>query len=85
MEKPTVDRTVRVDISIAPAKMPSFVRWDGENQYLEIRVTQQFMRQVAEEALAMNDDRLEVLPEARIRDPQIEAIGKMLLTELQNQ
>jgi AraC family transcriptional regulator len=73
------------DISIAPARMPSFVRWDGENQYLKIRVTHQFMRQVAGEALEMNDDRLELIPEARIRDPQIEAIGKMLLTELQRE
>jgi AraC family transcriptional regulator len=70
------------DISIAPAKVPSFVRWSGENQSLKIRVPQQFMHQVAGEALAMNDDHLEVLPEARIRDPQIEAIGKLLLTDL---
>jgi AraC family transcriptional regulator len=33
----------------------------------------------------MNPDRLELLPEFRMRDPQMEAIGMMLLTELQQE
>jgi AraC family transcriptional regulator len=73
------------DISITPAKIPFFARWDGEDHYLQIRITSQFIQSVAREALAMNPDRLELLSESRIRDPQIEAISMMLLTELQQE
>jgi AraC family transcriptional regulator len=71
------------DISITPARVPFFARWDGEDHYLQIRIASGFIQTVAREALAINPDRLELLTEFRIRDPQIEAIGTMLLTELQ--
>ena len=71
------------DLSITPAQMPFFARWDGEDHYLKIRLTSQFIHQVAREALDIDSDRLELLPQARIRDPQLEAIGLMLLSELQ--
>lgn len=71
------------DISIAPAQMPSFVRWDGENHYLKIRIAHQFIQQVAIEALEVKGDRLELLSQARIRDAQLETIALMLLNELQ--
>jgi AraC family transcriptional regulator len=71
------------DISITPAEMPFFARWDGEDHYMQIRIASRFIQQVAREALEMNPDRLELLPEFRTRDPQIEAIGMMFLTELQ--
>lgn len=71
------------DLSITPAQMPFFARWEGEDHYLKIRLTSRFIQRVAREALDMDSDRLELLPEARIRDPQIEAIGLMLLSELQ--
>jgi AraC family transcriptional regulator len=70
------------DISITPAQMPFFVRWDGENQLLKIRLASQFMERVAREALEIDGDRLELMSEARIRDSQIETIGLMLWTEL---
>jgi AraC family transcriptional regulator len=80
------------DLSITPAQMPFFARWDGEDHYLKIRLTSQFVQRIAREALEMDSDypeggtashRLELLPQARIRDPHIEAIGLMLLAELQ--
>lgn len=71
------------DISITPARVPVFARWDGEDTYLQIRITSRFIQNVARETIAMNPNRLELLPEFRIRDPQIEAIGLMLLSELQ--
>lgn len=71
------------DLSITPAQMPLFARWEGEDHYLKIRLTSQFIQRVAREALEMDSDRLELLPQAQIRDPQIEAIGLMLLAELQ--
>lgn len=71
------------DISLTPAKVPFFARWDGDDHYLQIRMTSRLIQRVAREALDLQSDRLELLPEFRIRDPQLEAIGMLLLTELQ--
>ncbi|MBW4694405.1 MAG: AraC family transcriptional regulator [Lyngbya sp. HA4199-MV5] len=71
------------DISITPAKVPFFTRWEGEDHYLQIRIAAQFMQTVARESLSISPDRLELLSEFKTRDPQIEAIGLLLLTELQ--
>lgn len=73
------------DISITPAKTPFFARWDGDDRYLEIRIASRFIQSVAREALAMNPDRLELLPEFRTRDPQIEAMGMLLFAELKQE
>lgn len=71
------------DISITPAEMPFFGRWQGDDHYLQIRIAAQFIQQVAQEALEMNADQIELLSEFRVRDPQIESIGLLLLSELQ--
>jgi AraC family transcriptional regulator len=73
------------DISITPAKVPFFARWDNDDHYLQIRIASGFIQNVAREALEMNPDRLELLSEFRTRDSQIEAIGMMLLAELQQE
>jgi AraC family transcriptional regulator len=73
------------DISITPAEIPFFARWDGDDHYLQIRIASGFIQQVAREALAMNSDCFELISEFRIRDPQIEAIALMLLTELKQE
>lgn len=73
------------DMAITPANMPLFARWGSDDHYLQIRLTSQFLQNVARETLAKDSDRLELLPEFRTRNPQIEAIGMMLLTELQQE
>jgi AraC family transcriptional regulator len=73
------------DISITPAKVPFFARWDSEDRYLRIRLTSRFLQSVAREALDMNPDQIELLPEFKMRDRQIEAIGMMLLAELKQE
>ncbi len=73
------------DISITPANMPFFARWDGDDHYMQIRIASRFIQSVAIEALGMNPDRLELLPEFRTRDRQIESVGMMLLAELQQE
>ena len=73
------------DVAITPAETPSFVQWEGEDHFIQIRVAAQFIQQIAREALEINSDCLELLPEFRTRDPQIEAIGLMLLSELQQE
>jgi AraC family transcriptional regulator len=71
------------DFSITPAELPIFARWDSDDRFMQIRIPSQFVQQVAQEALNQNPDRVELLPEFRMRDPQLEAIALMLQTELQ--
>ncbi|KAM3111585.1 MULTISPECIES: helix-turn-helix domain-containing protein [unclassified Phormidesmis] len=73
------------DISITPAKTPFYDRWEGEDHYLKIRLASRFIERVTRETLASNSDQLQLRLEFRTRDPQIEAIGRMLLTELQQE
>jgi AraC family transcriptional regulator len=73
------------DICITPARTSFFARWDEDDQYLLIRIASDFIQNVATEALGMNPDRLELMSEFRTRDPQIEAMGMMLRTELQEE
>lgn len=73
------------DISITPAKIPFFARWDGDDRYLQIRITSRFMQSVAGETIDINPDRLELISEFRTRDRQLEAIGMMLLAELKQE
>lgn len=73
------------DISITPAEVPFFARWEGDDRYLEIRIASHFLQTVASETLNLNPDRLELLPEFRLRDPHLESIGLMLLAELKQE
>ena len=71
------------DFSLTPANLPFFARWEGDEDYLQIRIKAQFVRDVALETLDRDGDRLELRPGFRIRDPHIEAIGTLCLSELQ--
>jgi AraC family transcriptional regulator len=73
------------DMSITPAEMPFFARWEGDDNYLQIRIASRFIQQVARETLDRNPDDLELMPEFRMRDPHMEAIALMLLQELQQE
>jgi AraC family transcriptional regulator len=71
------------DISITPAQVPLFARWEDEDHFLEIRLAVHFVESVAKETLNKQPDQLELLSEFRMRDPQLEAIALMFLAELQ--
>jgi AraC family transcriptional regulator len=73
------------DISITPAKTSFFARWNEDDRYLLIRIASNFIQNVAMEALNLNPDCLELIPEFRMRDRQVEAIGMMLLAELEQE
>lgn len=73
------------DISITPAKVPFFARWDRDDHYLQIRIASRFIQSVARETTDINPDRLELVPEFRTRDPHIESIGMLLLSELKHE
>lgn len=70
------------DISITPAQTPFFARWDDDDHYLELRLDSGFITTVAQEALDLNPDRIQLAPEFRLRDGRLEAIALMLLDEL---
>lgn len=72
------------DLSIAPAGVLLLSQWNQEDQYLRIRIASEFLQQVAQDAIEIDSDRVELLSEFRVRSPQIEQIGMMLLSELQN-
>lgn len=73
------------DISITPAEMPFFARWEGEDHYLHIRIASRFIESVARETLNRSVDQLELLPEFQTRDRQLEAIAMLLLAELKQE
>lgn len=72
------------DISIAPAESSIFSQWNQDDQYLRIRVTSDLLNQVAQSETGTGANRIELLPEFRVRNLQIEQIGMMLLGELRN-
>ncbi|ABW27090.1 AraC family transcriptional regulator [Acaryochloris marina] len=69
------------DFSLAPAGSPFFARWEGHEHCLEVKLTDQFVRKVVQETLEQDCDRISLVPGFRMRDPQIETIAMMLLTE----
>lgn len=73
------------DISITPAKVPFFARWDRDDHYLQIRIASHFIQSVARETIDINPDRLELLSEFQTRDPHIESIGMLLQAELKQE
>ncbi|WP_199320698.1 helix-turn-helix domain-containing protein [Leptolyngbya sp. FACHB-261] len=72
----------RGDLTIAPAGVLLFSQWHQDDRYLRIRVTSKFLEQVAQNALEIGASRIALLPEFRTKNPQIEQIGMMLLSEL---
>ncbi len=75
---------VKGDICIIPAGSPIFSQWKQEDQYLRIRIAPQLLQQVAQEASEVGSDRVELLPEFRVRHPQIEQLSVMLLSEVKD-
>ncbi|MBE9110123.1 helix-turn-helix transcriptional regulator [Nodosilinea sp. LEGE 07298] len=69
------------DISITPAQTPFFARWQDDDHYVELRLDSAFMAAVAQDSLGL-PDRIELMPEFRLRDGRLEAIALMLLDEL---
>ena len=73
------------DLLIVPADTPLITQAEGDVQIMQIRLKDSFVRQVAGETVAQDSDRIELVPSFQIRDPHIEAIATMLLTELQHE
>jgi len=73
----------RGEMLITPANTPLFARWEREENCLQIRLTDDFVRNVAKETVVGDCDRITLKPEFHARNPQLESISTMLLNELQ--
>lgn len=73
------------DMTLTPAQVPLFARWEDEDHFVEIRIAAHFVECIARETLDKDPEQFELLCEFRMRDPQLEAIALMLLTELQQE
>ncbi|MEL6500848.1 MAG: AraC family transcriptional regulator [Cyanobacteria bacterium J06623_1] len=71
------------DMLITPANTPLFVRWEGNENCLQIQIPEAFIKRVAEEALGKNGDRLTLVPTFHNRNQQLEAITSLLMAEVQ--
>jgi AraC family transcriptional regulator len=70
------------DFSITPAQTPFFARWESDDCFVQIRIAARLIQQVTSETFVRKSDALEVLPEFKQRDPQLDAIASLLLNEL---
>lgn len=71
------------DMLITPANTPLFVRWEGEENCLQIQVSASFLARVAAETLGKDGDRITLLPTFQSRNQQLEAIATLLMAEVQ--
>jgi AraC family transcriptional regulator len=71
------------DVAIAPAGLSKW-QWKGEDRYLAMNLATRLMDKVAIEALQTDPSRIDLNLTFRVRDPQIQQIGMMFLSELQN-
>lgn len=70
------------DISVTPANIPASYRAEGEDHYFHVGVPTQFLQSVAQSTAELDPDRLELMTEFRVRDPQLEQTLLLLRSEL---
>ena len=70
------------DISITPASIPASYRAEGDDHYFQVQIPAQFVQSVAQSAAELDPDRLELVTEFRVRDPQLEQTLMLLRSEL---
>jgi AraC family transcriptional regulator len=70
------------DLAITPAGVKSGYHSEGEDRYLYVRISSQFINKVASEAIAIEPNRIELIPEFRVRNLEIEQILMLLRSEL---
>jgi AraC family transcriptional regulator len=70
------------DISVTPANIPASYRAEGEDHYFHVEIPAQFLQSVAHSTAELDPDRLELVTEFRVRDPQLEQTLLLLRSEL---
>jgi AraC family transcriptional regulator len=68
---------------ITPAKTPLFVRWEKDENCLQIQLPEVFLKRVAEETLGKNSEHLTLVPTFQSRNKQVEALTTLLMAEFQ--
>ncbi len=63
---------------ITPADCPLFVQWDGDEHCVQIQLPVDFLREVAQETLGQDGDRLHLTPQFQVRDAQLNSIAQLL-------
>ena len=71
------------NLYIVPAMIPAFFAWDIYDDAEEISLEPASLRRVAAEAVGMDPGRVELLPVPSVRDPQLEGIVSLFLSELE--
>jgi AraC family transcriptional regulator len=71
------------EMLITPANTPLFVRWEGDENCLKIQLPDAFLKQVAEETLGKDGNRLTVVPTFQSQNQPLEAIANLLMGEVQ--
>lgn len=69
------------DMLITPANTPLFVRWQGDENCLQIQLPASFLKRISEETLGKDGDRLTLVPTFQSRNQQLEAIAMLLIAE----
>ncbi|MEO1392239.1 MAG: AraC family transcriptional regulator [Cyanobacteria bacterium J06634_5] len=72
----------RGDLLVTPANTLLATQAEGDVHIAQIRLQDSFLRQVAEDTVGQNGDRIELVPAFQTRDPQVESIATLLLAEL---
>lgn len=70
------------DISITPADVPGSYHAEGDDHYLSVQLPALFLKSVAQEAMELNCDRVELVTNFRLRDLQLEQTLMLLRAEL---
>lgn len=70
------------DLLITPANTHLFARWEGDEDCLQIQLSDLFLKRIAAETFK-GSDRLQLIPAFQQRDAQVEAIAHLMLTESQ--
>ena len=71
------------ELLITPAQMPLFVRWEGDEDCLQIQLPDRVLKQVADRTFKGNGDRLQLMPAFQQRDSQLDALVNLILAEYQ--
>jgi AraC family transcriptional regulator len=66
------------EILITPAQFPLFVQWDGDEHCLQIQLSVDFFRDIAEEVLGQEGDRRQLIPQFQVCDHPLNSLTMLL-------
>ena len=73
----------RGEFYLYPAGVSGFTDWQARDKTLHLIIEPDLLQKIALKTNCLNPDRIELLPVLKARDPQIEYLAQLLLTEMQ--